>query len=56
MEIVGGYFINFNSIDMCLFCIIKDINVFFVQVGVNYDDRWCNFGYVILFFFYFFYV
>jgi ATP-binding cassette subfamily G (WHITE) protein 2 (PDR) len=44
IEQLGGYLNNPNATTECEFCVIADTNTFLSSVGVDYGDRWRNFG------------
>jgi ATP-binding cassette subfamily G (WHITE) protein 2 (PDR) len=44
VEQLGGYLNNPNATTECEFCVIADTNTFLSSVGVDYGDRWRNFG------------
>jgi ATP-binding cassette subfamily G (WHITE) protein 2 (PDR) len=44
IEQLGGYLNNPNAASECEFCVIADTNTFLSSVGVDYGDRWRNFG------------
>jgi ABC-type multidrug transport system permease subunit len=41
---LGGYLNNPNATMECEFCVVADTNTFLRGVGVDYGDRWRNFG------------
>lgn len=41
---LGGYLINPSATTECEFCVIADTNTFLSSVGIDYGDRWRNFG------------
>jgi ABC-type multidrug transport system permease subunit len=44
IEQLGGYLSNPNAMMECEFCVIADTNTFLSSVGIDYEDRWRNFG------------
>jgi ABC-type multidrug transport system permease subunit len=44
IEQLGGYLTNPTSTTECEFCVIADTNTFLSSVGVDYGERWRNFG------------
>jgi ATP-binding cassette subfamily G (WHITE) protein 2 (PDR) len=44
IEQLGGYLNNPNATTECEFCVIADTNTFLSSVGIDYRDRWRNFG------------
>jgi ATP-binding cassette subfamily G (WHITE) protein 2 (PDR) len=44
IEQLGGYLTHPTTMTECEFCVIADTNTFLSSVGVDYGDRWRNFG------------
>lgn len=44
IEEFGGYLVDPAARTECKFCVIADTNTFLNSFGVNYEDRWRNFG------------
>jgi len=44
IEQLGGYLNNPDSMAECEFCVIADTNTFLSSVGIEYGDRWRDFG------------
>jgi ABC-type multidrug transport system permease subunit len=48
-ELAGGTVLNPDATSACQFCSVADTDVFLQQVSVNYDDKWRNFGLLIVY-------
>jgi ATP-binding cassette, subfamily G (WHITE), member 2, PDR len=44
MSTIGGYLLDDNATSDCAFCSASDTNVILTQLGLKYDERWRNFG------------
>jgi ATP-binding cassette subfamily G (WHITE) protein 2 (PDR) len=44
IEQLGGYLTNLTATTECEFCVIADTSTFLSSAGVDYGDRWRNFG------------
>ncbi|TVY46155.1 ZEB2-regulated ABC transporter [Lachnellula occidentalis] len=40
----NGYYLDGGATSDCMFCTLSKTNQFLTAVGVNYEDRWRNFG------------
>lgn len=44
MQAAGGSLQDPSSTDQCMFCSVAQTDVYLQAVGIEYDDRWRNFG------------
>ena len=49
IKVAGGRVYNPDATSDCRYCTIEDTNVFLNALGAKYDDRWRNFGLLIVY-------
>jgi ATP-binding cassette subfamily G (WHITE) protein 2 (PDR) len=51
IKFAGGYLTNPSALENCEFCAMADTNTFLADLSSNYDDRWRNFGILVVYVF-----